>query len=193
MIMKFVLRNGNLNDIGALAACHFKCFVDAHQDILPQPLLDDFQLPQALKHWRSEFVAQAEDEDRGIFVLEAENNRIIGFANCGAAQAKSSNSLGQGEIFSLFVEADYQGFGLGKALMLAASRWLICRGLFSGGMWVVEDNGIGRRFCEDLGARNVARRRVNSKGYQITKIGLSWADFSEVAQLECEVPQWGTN
>jgi len=191
--MKFVLRNGNLNDIGALAECHSKCFVDAHLGILPTSMLDEFQTPKAIKHWKSQFIAQSDDADMGIFVLEAENNRIIGFTDCGATKSKSNSPLGQGEIYSLFVEAEYHGFGLGKALMLAASRWLIGRGLFSGGMWVVEDNSIGRRFCEDLGARNVARRRVSNGGHQITKIGLSWADFSEVAQLECEVPGWGTN
>lgn len=191
--MKFVLRNGNINDINTIAAAHVKCYWDAFQDILPQPLLEDFTLQKALKQWRAEFVEQVADADRAIFVIENESGRVVGFANCGATKARSRKSMGQGEIYSLFIESDYQGYGLGKALMLASSRWLISRGLFTGGVWIIEENGIGRRFCEDLGARMVARRKTNHNGYNLSMIGFAWADFTEVAQLETEVPNWMGN
>lgn len=189
--MKFILRNATLKDLDGLAAIYHKCYHDAYDGILPAPVLEEVTFSKSQKKWRAEFVEQITDADRAIFVIENEIGTIVGFANCGAAKIRSLKQLGQGELFHLHVEAEHQGFGLGKALMLACARWLISRGLFSGGVWIHEENGIGRRFCEDLGARSSARKRQNMRGFGVQLIGFSWADLSQAAQLEAEVPNWG--
>ena len=189
--MKFILRNANINDLGALAAVYLKCYHDANQGILPASLLAQTTLNKANKKWRGEFVEQITDADRAIFIVENDLGDIVGFANCGAAKSRSQKQLGQGELFHLYIESAHQGFGLGKALMLACSRWLISRGIFSGGVWIHEENGLGRRFCEDLGGRVGAKRKQSIGGHTYQTIAIAWDDFYDAAQLEAAIPKWG--
>lgn len=189
--MKFVLRNANINDIEGLALAYSNCMNATYQGIFPAPILDEITLQKSVKKWRQEFVEQIADADKAIFVIENEARIIVGYSVCGASKSRSLKPLGDGEIFKLHVESDHQGYGLGKALMLANARWLISRGLFSGGTWVLEDNTLGRRFCEDLGGRITGKRKKNQNGFPLNFVALSWPDLSEVAQLEAEVPNWG--
>lgn len=188
--MKFVLRNANVNDIDNLARAYVKCWHETYEDILPPKAHDDVTFEHALRQWRNIFVEQINDADRAIFVIENEDTEIVGFASCGSASDRMQNVLGQGEIYALFLRSDFQGFGLGKALMLAVSRWLISRGLFTGGIWVAEENTHGCSFCEELGALPDGRRESNRYGHLLTYIAYVWNDFSEVAQLEGAVPNW---
>lgn len=189
--MKFVLRNANINDIEGLAVAYSNCAHNAYQGILPASILEDITLQKSVKKWRQEFVEQIADADKAIFVIENEARAIVGFSICGAAKSRSLKSLGDGEIFTLHVESDHQGYGLGKALMLANARWLISRGLFCGGAWVLEDNIIGRRFAEDLGGRITTKRKRTQNSNILNYVAIVWNDFSQVAQLEAEVPNWG--
>lgn len=189
--MKFVLRNATVNDIDSLAKAYVRCWHDTYADIIPQEVLNHVTLPKSQKKWRNDFVDQLNDNDRAIFVIQNDAGDIVGFASCGASRARSARVLGQGEIFGIYVLQEYQGYGLGKALMLATSRWLISRGLFTGGIWVAEANGVGRRFCEDLGARIAGSRKTSKNGFTYTQIAMAWTDFSKAAQLEDAVPDWG--
>lgn len=191
--MKFVLRNANINDLGALALAYLKCYSDANQGILPASLIAQNTLAKSNKKWRGEFVEQITDADRAIFIVENDIGDIVGFANCGAAKTRNQKHLGQGELFNLYIESAHQGFGLGKALMLACARWLISRGIFSGGVWINSENGIGRRFCEDLGGRVVAKRKHSLGGHNHQLIAIAWDDFYDAAQLEAAIPKWGAS
>ncbi len=188
--MKFVLRNANVNDIDNLARAYVKCWHETYSDILHTKDLAEITFESALKKWRSDFIEQINDADRAIFVIENEDNEIIGFASCGATNQRAQKILGQGEIFELYLRRDHQGYGLGKALMLAVSRWLISRGLFTGGTWVAEDNVQGCNFCEDLGAAPSGRREDTLENGKLVSIAYVWNDFSDVAQLEGAVPNW---
>lgn len=189
--MKFVLRNANINDIEGLAVAYCNCAHSAYQGILPPAILEDITLQKSVKKWRQEFVEQIADADKAIFVIENDARTIVGFSICGASKSRSLKSFGDGEIFTLHVEPDHQGYGLGKALMLANARWLISRGLFCGGAWILEENIVGRRFGEDLGGRINGKRKKTQNGMIINYVGIAWNDFSQVAQLEAEVPNWG--
>ncbi len=189
--MKFVLRNANINDIEGLAVASTNCLNEIFCNVLSDEALESFTLQKAVKKWRNEFVDQTGDADKAILLIENESGNIVGYSVCGLAKAMSKNVLGDGEIFSLYVEPDHQGYGLGKALMLANARWLISRGLFSGGIWLPEANELGRRFCEDLGAREEGARTKNVMGQSIPMTGFTWDDLANVAQLENAVPDWG--
>jgi GNAT superfamily N-acetyltransferase len=189
--MKFVLRNANINDIEGLAVCYCNSMHDAYSDILPAEVLADLTLQKSVKKWRNEFVEQIADSDKAIFVIENEEKVIVGYSCSGAAKSRSSKAFGDGEVFLLQVDGDHQGYGLGKALMLANARWLISRGLFSGGAWLYENNIPGIRFCEELGARACGKKRKNQSGQSFNMIAMGWEDLSQVAQLEVDVPNWG--
>ncbi len=189
--MKFVLRNANINDIEGLALASTNCLNEIYNNVLSEDALEGFTVTKAIKKWRNEFVDQTGDADKAILLIENESSNIVGYSVCGLAKAASKNFLGDSEIFSLYVEPDHQGYGLGKALMLANARWLISRGLFCGGIWVSESNELGRRFCEDLGAREDGVRVKSIAGQSINMIGFTWDDLSNVAQLENAVPDWG--
>ncbi len=189
--MKFVLRNANINDIEGLAVCYCNCMLDTYQSIIPSEALEEINIQKAVKKFRNEFVEQIADSDKSIFIIENEDRSITGFSIAGAAKTRSAKTIGDGEIFLLHVDPEHQGYGLGKALMLANARWLISRGLFTGGVWVHEANDIGIRFCEDLGARMCGKKRKSKNNYTHNLVAMCWEDFSQVAQLEAEVPNWG--
>jgi hypothetical protein len=66
--------------------------------------------------------------------------------------------------------------------MKAAADHCIRRGMFSGGLWVLRDNGGARDFYEALKGEH-AGRKVDSVGGQIVPlVGYWWRDLATLAE-----------
>jgi GNAT superfamily N-acetyltransferase len=85
----------------------------------------------------------------GAAVLVAElDGEVRGFASVGAAR-EGDGALG--ELYAIYVDPDYWGSGLGRALIAAAEERLRAAGFTETMLWVLEDNPRARRFYEASG------------------------------------------
>ena len=188
--MSLTIRRAEPTDAPALAELHQVTWQETYPGILPAPILENLQLPRLYRRWRADLIGQEADLDQGIFIAEDEEGQPVGFATCGAARGISLDHLGQGEIAMVYVKASDQGRGLGRGLMLACARWMLMRGMFSAGLWVVRGNGGARRFYEAIGGRKAAERRDPMQGWMIPVVGYAWSDLTELAGLPEDMPVW---
>jgi GNAT superfamily N-acetyltransferase len=188
--MSIIIRRAEQSDGTALAGLQQVTWRETYPGLLPASVLQNLELPRLYRNWRSELLRQEDDLDYGVFIAETHGGKALGYATCSAATGRALAVLGQGEIHQLYVRASHHRRGLGRALLLACSRWMLMRGMFSGGLWVVRGNAGARDFYKALGAHNAGERRDSMQGWLIPVVGYSWADFETLAGLKADVPSW---
>ena len=102
-----MIRAATRDDIPGLARVHVQSWLETYGGLVPQEILDAITLESRVLQWERTF-----DQPHGIFVA-LENNEIIGFASCGAAQ---DFLRADGELFTLYLLNSFQHRGLGRAL-----------------------------------------------------------------------------
>jgi GNAT superfamily N-acetyltransferase len=188
--MNLIIRRAEPSDGPALAELQQATWRETYPGLLPASVLENLELPRLYRNWRSELLRQDDDMDYGVFIAESPDGVPIGYATCGAASGRSLATLGQGEIHQLYVKSGHHRRGLGRALLLACARWMLMRGLFSGGLWVVRGNSAARNFYKALGANPQGERRDSMQGWLIPVIGYAWSDLEALAGLTADVPSW---
>ncbi len=74
---------------------------------------------------------------------------MLGFSSLGTARPGDDPQLG--ELFTIYVDPDDWGSGIGRALMTATLDRLRDEGFVEAVLWVLEDNPRTRRFYERAG------------------------------------------
>jgi GNAT superfamily N-acetyltransferase len=188
--MSVIIRRAELADGPAIARLQQVTWRETYPGLLPTSVLEGLDTPKLARTWRAELLRQDDDLDHGVFIAETEDCVPLGYATCGAASGRSLALLGQGEIHQIYVKSSHHRRGLGRGLLLACARWMLIRGLFSGGLWVVRGNSGARQFYQTLGARTSGERRDSMQGWLIPVVGYSWSDFDLLAGLKADVPSW---
>lgn len=94
------------------------------------------------------------------FVLVAERGgEVVGFSGGGPARGEP----GMGEVYAIYLLAEHQGLGIGRALMRESARRLHAAGLRGLLVWVLRENAPARAFYERLGG--VAEREKEDAVY----------------------------
>jgi ribosomal protein S18 acetylase RimI-like enzyme len=74
---------------------------------------------------------------------------VVGFSSLGTARPGDDPQLG--ELFTIYVDPDEWGAGIGRSLMAATFARLRDEGFVEAVLWVLEDNPRTRRFYELAG------------------------------------------
>ena len=90
------------------------------------------------------------------FARRGPNSAVLVGRDAGAivATAMVGHDGHRGWVYYVAVDPEWQGTGLGSAIMEAAERWLRNRGVWKMQLLVREDNLAVRRFYEHLGYRD---------------------------------------
>ncbi len=188
--MSIIIRRAEQSDGPAIARLQQVTWRETYPGLLPQSVLENLDMPRLYRNWRSELLRQNDDLDYGVFIAETHDGTALGYATCGAATGRALAVLGQGEIHQLYVKASHQRRGLGRALLLACARWMLMRGIFSGGLWVVRGNAPALNFYKALGAHAAGERRDSMQGWLIPVVGYAWSDLETLSGLKADVPGW---
>ncbi|WP_244489758.1 MULTISPECIES: GNAT family N-acetyltransferase [unclassified Rhizobium] len=118
----------------------------------------------------------------GVYYLVAADpsaGEIVGFVNFGPGRGKVPDDIH--EIYALYVRAEYQGSGIGTALVRAAaqhSAGRCARSLFA---WVLAGNP-NRRFYEKLGASAVEMAGIGLGNRTYDQVAYLWEDITLLLQ-----------
>jgi ribosomal protein S18 acetylase RimI-like enzyme len=102
--------------------------------------------------WRR-VIAAGED----VWLARDEAGALLGFANAGPQREPDILPFA-GEIYALYLLQAAKGRGLGRALMRAAARGLLARGIGAASLWVLDGNQAAQGFYAALGGQVVLRR-----------------------------------
>jgi GNAT superfamily N-acetyltransferase len=158
------IRRAGVEDAGAIGAVHVAAWRSAYPGVLPDQFLAKMSIPR-----QAAFYERAIRLGAGVHVA-TEQNRIVGFST---ARRTRHNSLGEGEVETLYVLDDFKERGLGRGLMRASAEYLAGLSCGSAFAWVLRDNPAGF-FYEHLGGKRVATSMTRVGGSEIPQTAFAW-------------------
>ncbi|HFU4203681.1 TPA: N-acetyltransferase family protein [Streptococcus suis] len=126
-------------EIRGKAYVHWKSWQEAYADLLPQDFLQKTYTLERCQDWAFRY-------PQNILVAVV-NEQVVGFACYGASSQEDLQEAG--ELYALYVLADYYGQGIGYQLMQAALEQMQSYKTIS--LWVLEGNERAISFYEKIG------------------------------------------
>ena len=168
------IRLAKVGDANGISAVHIATWRSIYAGLVPDRVLTRMSEERTAMVWEREIAASS--DGRRVHVALASDDRVVGFVSHGAARDPAMGI--DGEVFTLYVLDDFQGNGLGRALLTEAFRHLLGRGMASAMIWVLARNP-SRFFYEAMGGRRLAEREEVLWGERMPEIGYVWRDLGE--------------
>ena len=175
-----LIREAKESDAAEIAKVQVDTWQQTYRGIVPDNYLNSLTCENKEQYWREFLVS---DETHLVFVAETEEKQIVGFAAVGQNQDAEKDFTG--ELYTLYLLADWQRRGIGRLLVQTAAQSLLKQQLTSMIVWVLGDNPF-RAFYESLGGEYISERYIDIGGASLLDIAYGWRDL----QLLLESQRW---
>lgn len=165
------IRPARPDDAAAVARVYVDTWRSVYAGVLPDRVLTRMSHIRQSQAWRREIGIR--DGSR-VLVAELPRVGVVGFVGIGSSRYGPASF--DGEIQTLYVADDYQGQGLGRALLSAGLGALKGRGFNAAVVWVLSANP-ARFFYEAMGGRRVAQRDETLWGTVLNECAYGWRDL----------------
>jgi ribosomal protein S18 acetylase RimI-like enzyme len=180
------IRPATLDDAGGIASAHVRAWKTAYRGILPDSFLDALEPASRIDRWRESLGPSA--GGRLTYVAEspagdgAANREIVGFVTGGPERdgIRAGDVTYDGEIYGLYLIAEYRRQGTGHRLVAVATQALVDRGMKSVVIWVLKDNTPARAFYEGLGGVQTGEKTVTIGASNLLDVAYGWPDAREL-------------
>jgi len=173
------IRRGSKADAAAIGRVRVETWQAAYAGLLPDSLLAAMSDVRQSAWW-SRLLADP-GEARGVFVADDEEMGVVGFGSCGPVRDPPEGLDGReirvGEVYTLYVEPDFQNQGLGRRLLDALFRQLRADGCDIAVLWMLADNP-SRFFYEGLGGERIGHRVDTMAGVDVEELAFAWGDLT---------------
>lgn len=180
------IRPATTDDAAGIASAHVRAWKTAYRGILPDSFLDALEPASRIDRWRDSlgpsagrrltFVAEIPARDR------TGTGEITGFVS-GGPERDGINADGiayDGEIYGLYLIAEYRRQGTGHRLVGVATQALIDRGTRSVVIWALQKNTPARAFYEGLGGVLIGEKTVTIGSSNLVDVAYGWPDAREL-------------
>ena len=123
-------------------------------------------------------ISRARGADVVLVAQESDGGGIVGFGNCGRARHDTALGGAMGEVYTLYVANDWQGRGIGRALLSGLFDSLQGHGINQAMVWVLSGNP-ARFFYEAMGGDRLAERREPFSGTVLDETAYFWSNLGE--------------
>jgi ribosomal protein S18 acetylase RimI-like enzyme len=166
------VRTARPDDAQAVARVYIRSWHDTYPSILPAELLCAMTPQGQMARWRAAILARGGEH---ILVAECAKYGVVGMASFGAAHDKG---LGfDGEVYTLYVDPDFFGQGIGSTLMRSAFGAMRTSRFTSCVIWAHARNP-ARFFYEAMGGRLIAERTRRMMGSAVPESAFGWRGLS---------------
>ncbi|MBN9088868.1 MAG: GNAT family N-acetyltransferase [Reyranella sp.] len=176
--MSITIRRARKSDAGAIGRVHVETWQSAYAGLLPDAMLVRMSGVRQSAWWSR--AIEDPRESRGIFVADDEDMGVVGFGSCGPVrdipEGLDGTEARVGEVYTLYVEPDFQNRGLGRRLLDAMFRQLQADGCDTAVLWMLADNPT-RFFYEGLGGALVGRRTDRMGSTEVEEAAYAWRDL----------------
>lgn len=120
------------------------CWKKHYAGIIDQAFLDNMN-PEKSYEARQKFIIL----QKNIHLVAVRDEKIIGLSDAGPRKSQQE-ALSEGEIYSLYVDEDFRGQGVGQLLFQKQCALLRQRGFESIVVWALKENASARNFYSKL-------------------------------------------
>jgi len=166
-----IIRDAGPGDAPLIARVHVATWRTTYPGLIPDSILVGMSEQRHEAMWR-----RSVEQPGGDVVVVADHPRdgVVGFASCGARRGSSLPFAG--EVYTLYVQQDHQGHGIGRRLLAHCFRVLLDRGYPSAVVWVLATNP-SRFFYRAMGGSHAADRTEALWGVLMDETAFGWADL----------------
>ncbi len=158
-------------DARAIAEVHVASWRTTYAGLLPDEVLANLSVERRETYWRGELTLP--DSPHFVYVAESGSGQIVGFASGGPE--RDGRPPYTGELYAIYLLAEHQGKGIGRALTRAVAEHLRSPGMTAMLVWVLKGNPAAR-FYEALGGQYVAEKPLTIGGTDYIEIAYGWPD-----------------
>lgn len=142
-----VIRPAELKDAQGIAKVHTTTWQTAYREMIPNSFLDSLSIEKRTIRWR-EILAKPEENSQTFVALV--DGKIVGF--CSVSYCRDSDmSKETGELWSIYVDKNFEGKGIGSSLLNRGIDYLISEGFKKATLWVLTANTKTREWYEEKG------------------------------------------
>ncbi len=176
------IRRASRHDAAAIGRVHVETWQAAYAGLLPDAMLVAMSDVRQSAWWSQ--LLRDPAEARGVFVADDKDMGVVGFGSCGPVrdppeglpEGLDGRELKVGEVYTLYVEPDFQNLGLGRKLLGALFRQLQADRCDTAVLWMLAENPT-RFFYEGLGGERVGERVDTMGGTDVDEIAYAWRDL----------------
>jgi GNAT superfamily N-acetyltransferase len=171
-----LIRPAKLADAPSIAQVNVESWRTTYKGIMPDELLANQSVERRETMWSG--VLSNPDSRTFLFVAEVDG-QVIGFAAAGPE--RTEHPIYKGELYAIYLLADHQGRGIGRALAKAVVHRLLEKGYDTMLIWVAFQNP-ATHFYEALGGHRVASKREAFGGTIIEEIAYGYDDIRRLVE-----------
>ncbi|WP_409292868.1 GNAT family N-acetyltransferase [Peribacillus sp. SCS-37] len=166
------IRKADLTDTKGIAKVHVECWKTTYVNIVPDEYLNNLTYESREGIWINNI------PNSGVYVAENDEGEIVGFSSGGKERSGKYNGF-NGQLYAIYILKEYQGQGIGKALVKPIIDEIKGMGLNSMLVLVLKDN-ISRLFYEALGGKKIDTVEVQIAGKKLSEIVYGWEDIKNI-------------
>jgi ribosomal protein S18 acetylase RimI-like enzyme len=167
-----MIREARPEDAAAIARIHVDSWRSTYKGIVPDEHLAGLSYERREQGWRE---ALSNPDNRSfVYVAEDEAGNVVGFASGGPEREGHPDY--KGELYAIYLFAQFQRRGLGRQLTQAVARRLLKAGISSMLVWVLADNP-GRAFYEALGGTYLSEKKITIGEKELVEVAYGWRDI----------------
>ena len=171
MAQRLRIRAASPDDAQAIGRIHVQTWQDTYAGLLPDRYLLSLNPSEKAIDW-IRGLERAEGRE-GTFVATL-NGDPVGFVAIG--NARGAGGSVEGEIYAIYVATDWQGNGVGRALLTRSLERLAGQGHGAAVVWVLAGNP-ARFFYEAMGAQLAGSRVELFAGAKVEELRYRWPDL----------------
>ena len=168
-----IVRPARPSDAAAIADTHIRGWQVAYRGLVPDAVLDGFDVGRRTAAWRDHLAAEpGPGPTSWTWVVEAAAGEVVGFCQAGVARDEGvAPPDGAGEVYAIYLRPERRREGFGRALFAAVLTHLDAAGFDPLVVWVFEANEATRRFYEAAGfVEDGVRHEIDFDGVAIPEV-----------------------
>lgn len=170
------IRAAELSDAGGIAKVHVDSWRTTYKNIIPEEFLENLSYQSREELWINII-------PKGIvFVAENDEGQIVGFSSGGKERSGDYKEY-QGELSSIYILKEFQGQGIGKALVKSVTKELGKSGMNTMLVFVLADNN-STLFYEAMGGKVIDKIEVEIAGKKLNELVYGWDTIDTLSGQE---------
>jgi GNAT superfamily N-acetyltransferase len=160
-------RQASVADCTEVAKVHVRSWKESFAGLVPETVMERITVEKRTEVFEQRFQSDA----YRMYVAEAGDRGVIGFADCGDPREKIDDF--EAELYAIFMLPEFQGSGVGSRLFSFCAKALAERGKSSFYLFAFE-NSPYRSFYDRMGGRLIQKKPVKIEGTTFDAVIYGW-------------------